>query len=163
MIIHSTTLDTMAKVIAIYGGTTWIQHTGYMLRGATSGVVSNSASATGGADSVKLSASQIPSLTTGNQSANHTHSISHTHTVSDVSNATWGNTFSASQGSGISGVPYSTTVNSASVSNRTTSTISTSTSGNNSGDHTHTYTNNNQSNVATLPQYKSVYIWERTA
>ena len=50
MVIHSTTLDTEAKVIAQYGGTAWIQHSGYMLRGATSGVAANSAFKTGGDD-----------------------------------------------------------------------------------------------------------------
>lgn len=38
MIIHSTTLATETQVKAIYGGTKWIQHSGYFLRGATSGV-----------------------------------------------------------------------------------------------------------------------------
>ena len=50
MIIESTVLDTMAKVIEIYGGTTWIQHSGYVLRGATSGVAANSAVKTSGND-----------------------------------------------------------------------------------------------------------------
>ena len=50
MIIHSTTLDTEAKVIAQYGGTSWIQHSGYFLRGAASGVTANSATTTGGSD-----------------------------------------------------------------------------------------------------------------
>ena len=66
MIIHTTTLDTEAKVKAIYGGTTWIQHSGYELRGATSGVVANSAVKTGGNDSVTLTSEQMPS---------HRHSI----------------------------------------------------------------------------------------
>lgn len=50
MIIHSTTLDTEAKVKAQYGGTAWIQHSGYILMGATSGVTANDASKTGGSD-----------------------------------------------------------------------------------------------------------------
>ena len=49
-IIYSTTCNTMAKVVAAYGGKTWIQHSGYVLRGATSGVVANSAAKTGGND-----------------------------------------------------------------------------------------------------------------
>ena len=68
MIIMSTTLDTMAKVIAIYGGTTWIQHSGYMLRGATSGVTANSATSNGGAETVTLTVDQIPSHTHPNPS-----------------------------------------------------------------------------------------------
>lgn len=50
MVIHSTTLDTEAKVIAQYGGATWIQHSGYFLRAATSGVTANSAQTDGGSD-----------------------------------------------------------------------------------------------------------------
>ena len=50
MIIHSTTLDTEAKVKAQYGGTAWIQHSGYLLMGATSGVTANDASKTGGSN-----------------------------------------------------------------------------------------------------------------
>lgn len=68
MIIMSTTLNTMAKVIAIYGGTTWIQHSGYMLRGATSGVTANSATSNGGAETVTLTVDQIPSHTHPNPS-----------------------------------------------------------------------------------------------
>ena len=50
MIIHSTKLSTQALVKAQYGGTTWLQHSGYFLRGATSGVTANSAVKTGGND-----------------------------------------------------------------------------------------------------------------
>lgn len=63
MIIHSTTLDTMAKVVAVYGGTTWIQHSGYMLYGATSNVVANSAVKTGGEASHTLTVNELPSHT----------------------------------------------------------------------------------------------------
>lgn len=68
MIIHSTTLDTMAKVVAVYGGTTWIQHSGYMLYGATSNVVANSAVKTGGETSHTLTVNELPSHTHGNPS-----------------------------------------------------------------------------------------------
>lgn len=55
-IIESTTLDTEAKVKAIYGSnTSWIQHAGYVLRGASSSVTANQASNDGGADSVTVS------------------------------------------------------------------------------------------------------------
>ncbi len=51
MIIQSTTLDTETKLKAIYGSnTSWIQHSGYVLRGATSGVVANNNIKTGGND-----------------------------------------------------------------------------------------------------------------
>ena len=52
MIIHSTVLNTQTKVKNYYGGTTWLQHSGYMLRGATSGVVTNSATKTDGNDKI---------------------------------------------------------------------------------------------------------------
>lgn len=55
-IIESTTLDTEAKVKAIYGSnTSWIQHTGYMLRGASSSVTANHTGNDGGDDSVTVS------------------------------------------------------------------------------------------------------------
>lgn len=69
MIIHSTTLDTMAKVIAQYGGTTWIRHNGYMLYGATSNVVANSAVKTGGETTHTLTVNEMP---------NHSHKIRYT-------------------------------------------------------------------------------------
>ena len=68
MIIQSTTLDTMAKVVAVYGGTTWIQHSGYMLYGATSNVVANSAVKTGGETVHTLTVNELPSHTHGNPS-----------------------------------------------------------------------------------------------
>ena len=60
MIIHSTTLNTEDKVKAIYGGTKWIQHSGYFLRGARSGVVANSATKSGGEDTHTLTESEMP-------------------------------------------------------------------------------------------------------
>ena len=67
MVIHSTTLDTMAKVIAQYGGTTWIKHRGYFLYGASSNVVANSAKATGGESTHTLTVNEMPS---------HNHAVS---------------------------------------------------------------------------------------
>ena len=61
MIIQSTTLDTMAKVIAVYGGTTWIRHSGYFLYGATSGVTANHAAADGGEATHTLTEAEMPS------------------------------------------------------------------------------------------------------
>jgi microcystin-dependent protein len=79
MIIHTTTLDTEAKVKEIYGGTTWIQHSGYMLRGATSGVIANSAVKTDGEDTHILTVDEMPSHTHIQNSHNHTQN-SHNHT-----------------------------------------------------------------------------------
>lgn len=63
MVIHSTTLDTQAKVKAQYGGTTWIRHNGYFLYGATSGVTAGHASADGGEATHTLTADEMPSHT----------------------------------------------------------------------------------------------------
>ena len=52
MIIESTTLNSEDKVIEQYGGERWIEHSGYVLRGASSGVTANSNTKTGGNDSV---------------------------------------------------------------------------------------------------------------
>ena len=48
------------RVIEVYGGTTWIQHSGYTLRGATTGVVANNTNKTAGNDTVTLSQSNLP-------------------------------------------------------------------------------------------------------
>lgn len=57
MIIQSTTLNTMAKVIAIYGGTRWQRIQGAFLFGANNSIPVNS---TGGETMVKLTEDQIP-------------------------------------------------------------------------------------------------------
>ena len=63
MIIHSTTLDTEAKVIAQYGGTQWRKIEGVFLLGQSA---SHAVGSTGGSETVTLTTSQIPS---------HSHSI----------------------------------------------------------------------------------------
>lgn len=57
MIIQSTTLNTMSKVIAIYGGTRWERIQGAFLFGANSSIPVNT---TGGETMVKLTEDQIP-------------------------------------------------------------------------------------------------------
>lgn len=69
MIIHSTTLNTEAKVIAEYGGEHWIQHTGYFLYGDNAGVSANNAVADGGEPSHTLTVEEMPS---------HTHKVRYT-------------------------------------------------------------------------------------
>lgn len=119
MIIHSTTLNTEAKVKAIYGSnTSWIQHSGYVLRGATSGVVANSATKTGGDDNAYL--------------------IKHTH-------AAVMNSMSSYQG-------YFTMTGAQNNGNPNSGFANTSQAG--------TVDNGTNRNI---PNYKSVYIWERTA
>ena len=63
MIIHSTTLDTEAKVKAFYGGTTWTKIEGRFLLGTSS---SHAINTTGGSETVTLTINQIPS---------HSHSL----------------------------------------------------------------------------------------
>ena len=84
MIIHSTTLDTMEKVIEIYGGTSWSKIEGMFLLGQSSAYAVNS---TGGEATHSLSSTEMPSHT--HTGPSHTHSVgahshglnSHTHSV----------------------------------------------------------------------------------
>lgn len=69
MVIHSTTLETEDQVIARYGGTSWIRHDGYFLRGAASGVTSDNAAADGGEAAHTLTVNEMPS---------HTHKVRYT-------------------------------------------------------------------------------------
>lgn len=77
MIIHSTTLDTMEKVIKIYGGTTWEKIEGMFLLGQSNTYAVNS---TGGEASHTLSSTEMPSH--AHSVGAHSHGInSHTHSV----------------------------------------------------------------------------------
>ena len=58
MIVQTTTLDTEAKVIAIYGGTSWSKIEGRFLLGASSSYVANS---TGGEAAHRLTINEMPS------------------------------------------------------------------------------------------------------
>ena len=132
MVIHSTTLDTEAKVIAQYGGTTWIQHSGYFLRGASSGVTANSATKTGGSDDAVV--------------VKHTHTQSaHSHSPANGTNfgvygAQGTNQFFYQGGTSNNGNFTGATSSVAPIIDET------GVDG----------TNKN------IPNYKSVYIWERT-
>lgn len=167
-IIESATCDTMAKVIEAYGGTTWLQHSGYVLRGATSGVVANQATKTGGSDNATL-VSHTHTFTgtavnTGDNSVKHTHSTpNHTHNIKTASPNNTGS-FSTSQVE--FGKPTGTTY----TNDNMFSSSGGGTSGDNSVAHKHSVTakgtNSTEGSRATnanIPNYKSVYIWERTA
>mgnify|MGYP007121289589 CR=1 FL=1 len=89
MIIQSTTLDTEAKVIAIYGGTSWTKIEGRFLLGTSPSYAVN---ATGGEATHKLTTPEMPSHSHGLN--NHTRIIpalsgttntagSHTHNSKD--------------------------------------------------------------------------------
>ena len=146
-IIESTTLDTEAKVKAVYGASTsWIQHTGYMLRGASSGVVSGTQGQNndGGADSVTVSS--VASHNHTQNSHNHTQNA-HAHNCNVM-------------GSGLTGAyPFN-----AAYGNAATATVLTnSTTATNQAKTATNQANGSDYTVSTLPKYKNVYIWERIA
>lgn len=149
MITTSTTLDTLEKVREVFGSdTTWIQHSGYMLRGAASGVVANSAAKTGGNDN-----SIIPY---------HYHSVSrkllaesaggHVHTSKNYQvQTTYGGAHYNPSGSfTIGSLDLSSVMNSAGAHQHYISAHDTNYAGED-------VTNKN------IPNYKSVYIWERVS
>ena len=162
MIIHSTVLSTQALVINVYGGTTWISHSGYLLRGATSGVTTNTASKTGGADSV----SYTPAGSNAGTAISVDQMPSHNHGGNTGEAAQY---LTAPQGSGTySGVQIS--LNSMYNGNGGTPFAGgypatkhkhTITAQGGGKTHTHTFSGTTAT-INTLPQYKSVYIWERT-
>ena len=83
MIIHSTTLDTMEKVIEIYGGTAWEKIEGMFLLGQSSAYAVNS---TGGEAKHALTTAEMPG---------HTHTgPSHYHTVGQHNHGLNGHTHS---------------------------------------------------------------------
>lgn len=132
MVIHSTTLDTEAKVIAQYGGTAWIQHSGYFLRGAASGVIANSATTTGGSDDAVV--------------VKHTHTQNpHSHTPSNGTN------FGVYGASGTSQFFFQGGTSNNGNFTGATSTVTPAIN--------ETGADGTGKNI---PAYKSVYIWERT-
>ena len=140
----------MEDVVAVYGGTTWIQHTGYVLRGASSGVVANSATKTGGSDDAI-----VPYHT--HSMNGHTHGMGHRHSFS-IEGLGDGPAGSGWEwlGKGSSKTVYT---NNAITTGGTSA--RTSTDGN-SDNVAYAGTSGNTTN-ANIPNYKSVYIWERTA
>lgn len=132
MIVHSTTLDTEAKVKEIYGGTTWIRHSGYFLRGASSGVVANSAAITGGSDDAIV--------------VKHSHNV-RVRLLNGGSQDSYGIPFPETLVSRTFGSQFTISGGIAALGNDQP--VSVQDAGNNG-------TNKN------IPKYKSVYIWERT-
>ena len=164
MIIHSTTLATMQDVIAIYGGTTWIRHEGYFLRGAGENDTVTADSATQekdangnplGAESVKLTAAQsgVPA---------HSHPHPHTHGTGDNTHKYFvkgSGSFSTETVGSITGEGYKLyqIADSQTWGNMTaTGSPSTANTSNNTAANASQAHNN-------MPPYKNVYIWERTA
>lgn len=161
-IIESTTLDTEAKVKAVYGASTsWIQHTGYMLRGASSGVVSGSQGQNndGGADSQSISS--VASHNHTQDSHNHTQNA-HSHKFSSNNPTVGASTSVGTEHGGIANSNYGPNSGGAWTMWSLGTNVENATATNQAK------TATNQSNgatfsVSTLPKYKNVYIWERIA
>ena len=92
MIIHSTTLDTMAKVIAIYGGTKWVKIEGRFLLGHSSSYAINS---TGGEATHTLTINEMPS---------HNHTIDVSASTGNYGNMPLGGAMKGSVNDNISSV-----------------------------------------------------------
>lgn len=168
MIIQSTTLDTEAKVIAIYGGTSWTKIEGRFLLGTSPSYAVN---ATGGEATHKLTTPEMPSHSHGLN--NHTHIIpalsgttntagSHTHNSKDYWVANSGKGAAGyCGGSGTSAVLGNLNdIMYASGSHSHTVTTKSNTTSGNSGSTATTGSGTAHNN---MPPYKAVYIWERTA
>ena len=187
MIVHSTTLSTSEMVKAIYGGTSWLQHSGgYFLLGANSGVSKNSASDNGGG-TVTLEVGNLPTHTHGmshthevyahkHSIAQHNHTLgSHTHSVDAVTKVssstrtdidTDGSGSTATCVTSVSTKSGSTGTSSATGNTGTGGPTETGSAGNgNTGASSIAKTEGTGSGTAfsVVPKYKNVYIWERTA
>ena len=163
-IIESTTLDTEAKVKAIYGAdTSWISHTGYMLRGATSGVKSGTQGQTndGGADSQSISS--VASHNHTQDSHNHTQNAhAHSPRVRLKNGGTESTGYYGIPFGGAGGTQYNMGANSTNLGAAEPVSVLNGTATNQAKTATNQATGATFS-VPTLPKYKNVYIWERIA
>lgn len=138
LVIISTILDTEAKVIDVYGGTSWIQHAGYFLHVASENVTQNRSHPDGGEESVTLTSSQsgLPAHAHPPKTGNYFQTRPHD------------NTTPAEQGGTISGngyyYPKATLPGFGSPA----------TTGDNASQDAAEPHNN-------MPPFKNVYIWER--
>lgn len=139
MVIESTTLDTMSKVINIYGGTSWIQHTGYFLYGASQNVTADQAQFDGGESTVTLTAAQSGNQAQTISGGEHVHPVKVRHDNKlDGSGERLGNSY-VSDADTIMPIPTS-------------------------GAHSHTVEAKDAAEAHNnMPPYKNVYIWERVA
>ena len=189
MIIESTTLNSEDKVIEQYGGERWIQHTGYVLRGASSGVTVNTASKTGGNDSVSYTPAGSNSgmgVTMNAVSLSHTGGAVQNHTLTtNEMPSHYHNGISSNIGGTVYSLRYavrdynSGTPSQAGINLNSGYTFYTANAGGGKA-HNHGFTQpsahsftpsvksytqpkftGTASTINTLPQYKSVYIWER--
>lgn len=182
MIIQSTTLDTEAKVKAIYGGTSWNKIEGRFLLGASS---SYGVGTTGGSATHTMTTSEMPTHAHGLNS--HTHGLNnHTHSIPALSGtaASAGAHHHNSKGKEVlaeAGEPWANTGTASGVIYRTllqdamydggdhthSVTTNASTTGGNSGSTAaasgNTTTTGGGKAMDIMNPYKAVYIWERIA
>lgn len=157
MVIQTTTLDTMDKVISIYGGTKWVKIEGRMLLGASSIYNINS---TGGEATHILTTNELPS---------HNHIFTGTRSLTEVGGDHYHN---AAISKGVAGrndwglIGQGAFGGNILLTNNASSTFGAIQS---AGSHQHYYTpsgyinNSGGSNAHNnMPPYKVVYIWERT-
>ncbi len=159
-VIHSTTLDTLAKVQEIYGeSTTWIQLDGYVLRGATTSVTPNQNLNDGGADNVTVS-----SVASHNHTQNaHTHTQNaHKHSFAKGGSAVCVGTTTSDVDAAKGFAAADSESRWWNGSNKAATDISNTTATNQNATATNQANGANYT-VNTLPKYKNVYIWERTA
>ena len=154
MIIISTTLDTEDKVKAIYGGEHWVLIEGRMLLGVSAGHAVNS---TGGSETHILSVENLPSHAHGIPAlsgtavgGNHTHGL-----TSDSAgygginnNVTTENTGTYSYPNGVRAIK---------IANSGDLTLGVATYASTTG------ATGSGTAFDTMPPYKTVYMWERTA
>lgn len=145
---------------ATFLGGTWKQHSGYVLRGATSNVTANDSTGSGngfgGADSVTVS-----SVASHNHGGSTTNSGAHEHFVGSPSNHSWAAKYSS--GNLLSTFAFTpTTVNQA--GNYGDNTMYAHSNNIRNSAHTHGINSaGSDYSIQTIPKYKNVYIWERTA
>ena len=147
MIIQSTTLDTMEKVIAEYGGTSWEKIEGKFLLGQSDDYAINSEG--GNKDAIiPYHRHSIPALSgTAATAGAHSHSVAYT----KFRPADW----TVDNGTLIGGNKMTAGY----LSSNGAHTHSVTTTANNTG-----YVGNaGNTTDANMPPYRTVYIWERTA
>lgn len=153
-IIHSTTLNTLDKVQAIYGNNTmWILHDGgYMLRGFNRYIYAGKAEADGGTETITpsgtISGGAVQSHTlTANEIPSHNHTVHDQYIQPDRT----------------SSYTYKYAGGNYTFINTSAQRTSSNTGGGQGHTHGFTQPTFEGDDVSIMPPYKNVYIWERTA
>lgn len=152
----------------LFGGGSWEQMDGYVLRAAKAGVTPDAAK-TGGSDTVTLGVANLPAHAHSMQ--NHTHTIAHTHGTGDAGHTVWPTMLSGKIGrgsmpTGTASGKYAWMSTTAGGQNALSSRTATSgPSANASGGPSVASTGNAGGGAAfsNLPAYKNVYAWVRVA